>query len=93
MFYALYVVCMRSTESVPRRSMRGGFVFRNRGPSLKVHRGQCIRRDDECGRLRDRLAPSLNQRTAVECSGQMQWSNAVVKCGRNLAGSDTWTHP
>jgi hypothetical protein len=24
------------------RSMRGGFIFRNRGPSLKVHRGQCL---------------------------------------------------
>ncbi len=24
------------------RSMRGGFVFRNQGPSLKVHRGQCL---------------------------------------------------
>ncbi len=23
-------------------SMRGGFIFRNRGPSLKVHRGQCL---------------------------------------------------
>ena len=23
------------------RSMRGGIVFRNRGPSLKVHHGQC----------------------------------------------------
>jgi hypothetical protein len=25
------------------RSMRGGFIFRNRGPSLKVHRGQCLK--------------------------------------------------
>jgi hypothetical protein len=23
------------------RSMRGGIIFRNRGPSLKVHHGQC----------------------------------------------------
>jgi hypothetical protein len=31
------VVCsMRSM-----RSMRGGIIFRNRGPSLKVHHGQC----------------------------------------------------
>jgi hypothetical protein len=24
------------------RSVRGGFIFRNRGPSLKVHHGQCL---------------------------------------------------
>jgi hypothetical protein len=24
------------------RSMRGGFIFRSRGPSLKVHHGQCL---------------------------------------------------
>jgi hypothetical protein len=24
------------------RSMRGGIIFRNRGPSLKVHHGQCL---------------------------------------------------
>ncbi len=24
------------------RSIRGGFIFRNRGPSLKVHHGQCL---------------------------------------------------
>ncbi len=24
------------------RSMRGGFIFRNRGPSLKVHHCQCL---------------------------------------------------
>jgi hypothetical protein len=23
-------------------SMRGGFIFRNWGPSLEVHRGQCL---------------------------------------------------
>jgi hypothetical protein len=32
-----YVCSMRSM-----RSMRGGFIFRNRGPSLKVHHGQCL---------------------------------------------------
>jgi hypothetical protein len=26
------------------RSMRGGFTFRNRGPSLKVHRGRLVTR-------------------------------------------------
>jgi hypothetical protein len=26
----------------PMRSMRGGLIFRNRGPSLKVHHGQCL---------------------------------------------------
>ena len=31
---------MRSMHSM--RSMRGGFIFRNWGPSLKVHDGQCL---------------------------------------------------
>jgi hypothetical protein len=33
----IYIHTMRSM-----RSMRGGFIFRNRGPSLKVHHGQCL---------------------------------------------------
>jgi hypothetical protein len=33
-------VWLRSMRSM--RSMGGGFIFRNRGPSLKVHRGQCF---------------------------------------------------
>ncbi len=31
---------MRSMRSM--RSMRGGFIFRSRGPWLKVHHGQCL---------------------------------------------------
>jgi hypothetical protein len=34
--HAIYTRSMRSM-----RSMRGGIIFRNRGPSLKVHHGQC----------------------------------------------------
>jgi hypothetical protein len=30
------------------RSMRGGFIFRNRGPSLKVHHGQCLTSMTSC---------------------------------------------
>jgi hypothetical protein len=30
------------TPSRSMRSMRGGFIFHNRGPSLKVHHGQCL---------------------------------------------------
>ena len=29
------------------RSMRGGFIFRNGGPSLKVHHGQCLNMDNQ----------------------------------------------
>jgi hypothetical protein len=44
--------------SVPRhtmrsmRSMRGGIIFRNRGPSLKVHHGQCLTRMTKYDTLR-----------------------------------------
>jgi hypothetical protein len=33
--------CMSASYS-HLRSMRGGFIFRNQGPSLKVHHGQCV---------------------------------------------------
>jgi hypothetical protein len=38
-------VDLRSMRSM--RSMRGGIIFRNRGPSLKVHHGQCLHRRAE----------------------------------------------
>jgi hypothetical protein len=34
--------CLPGPQTVSMRSMRGGFIFRNWGPSLKVHRCQCL---------------------------------------------------
>ncbi len=57
------------------RSMRGGIIFRNRGPSLKVHHGQCPTRmtKHDSGRS----PPGATCDSAKPPHGKTQGSNDV----------------
>ena len=67
---------LRSVECSVR-SMRGGFIFRNRRPLLKVHHGQCLYCNSDgrvaCNPARSNIVSSLVTVTTVTVTAIPGW--------------------